>query len=88
MRNTNVKYRVADIATWPLAAESFDCIVTIATLHHLSSEVVLPKVAMALKVGGVLVALDLVQADGVLEWVPSGIAVPVAALLKLLHTGR
>src|ERR687895_610056 len=39
----NIEFEVADVLTRELPAEEFDCIATIATLHHLPMADVLPK---------------------------------------------
>ncbi|MEM7532449.1 MAG: class I SAM-dependent methyltransferase [Chloroflexota bacterium] len=57
----NIDFHVADIMTWTLPPEHFDAIVSIATLHHISLELLLPKLQAALKPGGRLVVLDLLQ---------------------------
>ena len=31
----NIDYQIADVAVWDFPKEAFDCIVSIATLHHL-----------------------------------------------------
>ena len=46
---------------WGLPAGQFDAIVSIATLHHVPLEPLLPKLQVALKPGGRLIILDLLQ---------------------------
>ena len=46
---------------WEFPAEKFDAIVSIATLHHLPVESLLPSLKDALKPGGRLVVLDLLD---------------------------
>lgn len=59
----NLEYRCVDIMAWDLPAESFDCIATIATLHHLPSREVLSKLRDGLKPGGVLLVVDLFEPE-------------------------
>lgn len=84
----NIDYRVADFMTLGLPAERFDCIATIATLHHLPVGEVLPKLKGALKPGGVLLVLDLFQAEGLSDALAGALAVPLSLGLRLLRRGR
>ena len=84
----NIDFRVADVMAHDLGAEQFDCIVSIATLHHLPTEEVILKIKRALKRNGVLLLLDLFQAEGILDTLRSGIALPASMALKLLNGSR
>jgi SAM-dependent methyltransferase len=84
----NIDFQVADVMSQNLPAEKFDCIATVATLHHLPLGEVLPKIKSALKVNGVLLILDLFQAEGLFDAVTSALAVPVSIGLKLIRHGR
>ena len=44
---SNVEYRVADVMTHDLGEASFDCIASIATLHHLPAADLLPRLVRA-----------------------------------------
>lgn len=87
-RFTNIDFRVADVLTVGLPAERFDCVATIATLHHLPVADVLPKIKRALKPGGVLLVLDLFEGEGLSDAVRNALAVPVSVGLRLLRSGR
>ena len=50
----NIEFELADVMQRGLPAESFDCIASIATLHHLPLREILLKIKAALKPGGVL----------------------------------
>jgi SAM-dependent methyltransferase len=76
------------VLTLELPAEKFDCIATIATLHHLPTGEVLPKLKGALKPGGVLLVLDLFQAEGLADAFMSALAVPLSLGLRLVRRGR
>ncbi|MDT7808869.1 MAG: hypothetical protein QOJ70_2682 [Acidobacteriota bacterium] len=84
----NIDFQVADVMSRELPAEKFDCIVTVATLHHLPMAEVLPKIKNSLKVDGVLLILDLFQAEGLIDAVTSALAVPVSIGLRLMRQGR
>jgi len=84
----NIDFQVADVMSRELPREKFDCIATVATLHHLPMAEVLPKIKSALKVNGVLLILDLFQAEGLVDAVASALAVPVSIGLKLMRHGR
>lgn len=84
----NIEYQVADVLTFDFSEQQFDCVVSIATLHHLPLESTLQKLRSALKPNGVLLVLDLYQADGLRDGVLDLLAVPVHTILKLKHTGR
>ena len=58
---TNIEFELADVLTYDLPAQGFDCIATIATLHHLPLREVILKLKAALKPGGVLLVLDLFE---------------------------
>ena len=84
----NIDFRVADVLAQELPAERFDCIATIATLHHLPPATVLPKLKSALKPGGVLLVFDLFQADGLFDAVRGALAMPLSVGLRLSKHGR
>jgi len=57
----NIDFKIADVMSYDLPRESFDCIASIATLHHLPLRDVFLKIKAALKPGGVLLILDLFE---------------------------
>jgi ubiquinone/menaquinone biosynthesis C-methylase UbiE len=83
----NITFQVADALSWELPSNHFDCIVSIATLHHLPMEEMLLKIKQALRVNGVLMILDLYQETfpGLFTNLAS---IPVNLILRYLHTGR
>jgi ubiquinone/menaquinone biosynthesis C-methylase UbiE len=87
-RFPNIDFRVADVTALELPAEKFDCIAAIATLHHLPTEEVLSKLKRALKPGGVLLVLDLFQAEGLSDAFTGALAVPLSLGLSLFRRGR
>ncbi|MET0647975.1 MAG: class I SAM-dependent methyltransferase [Pyrinomonadaceae bacterium] len=85
---TNIEFRVADVLALELPAETFDCVVTVATLHHLPMKEVLTKIKGALKAGGVLLVLDLFQTEGLPDAFRSALALPLSLGLRLMRHGR
>lgn len=85
---SNIDFQVADVVSWEMPAEQFDCIVTVATLHHLPMEEMLAKMKNALRVNGVLLVLDLFRSEGLSDVITSALAVPVTIGLKLIRLGQ
>ena len=85
---SNIDFQVADVMAWTLPQEYFDCIASIATFHHLPLEGILIKARDALKVGGVLLILDLYEQRGLAGFFVSALALPVHLALRLIKTGR
>ena len=90
----NLEFQVADAMRWEFPQEQelpkghFDFVCSIATLHHLEQRELLPKIKTALRPGGVLVVLDLVESSGLRERMMDVIGFGVSAGLKLFHNGR
>src|ERR1700687_1479047 len=57
----NIEYQIADVMSYDLPPDHFDCIASIATLHHLPLREIILKMKAALKPGGVLLVLDLFE---------------------------
>jgi ubiquinone/menaquinone biosynthesis C-methylase UbiE len=84
----NVDFQVADATAWECPAARFDCIASIATLHHLPAGTTLTRMRGALKPEGTLIVLDLFQGEGLGDVLTSGLAIPVDVALRLIRTGR
>jgi len=91
----NIEFELADVRERVLPMEGFDCIATIATLHHLPIREILLKMKAALRPGGVLLVLDLFEADrnllrteGLLDTLGNFLAIPVSVSLRVIHQGR
>ena len=84
----NIEFELADVCKQSLPAENFDCVTSIATLHHLPLEEVLGKMKAALKPGGVLLVLDLFEPAGLSDALSNLLAIPVSVSLRLIHQGR
>lgn len=85
---TNVEFQIADFMSYDLPPEGFDCIATIATLHHLPLREALLKLKAALKPGGVLLILDLFKAAGLSDALLNPLAMSVSVSLRLVQHGR
>lgn len=84
----NLEFQLADASAWPFPPERFDCIASIATLHHVDPRALLPRMRDALRPGGVLLVLDLVSKESLLDLARAALAVAVSGALRLAHTGR
>ena len=84
----NIEFQLANIRQVSLPAEGFDCIASIATLHHLPWNETLLQIKAALAPGGTLLILDLFQAAGWLDALVNLVAVPMSVGLRLKYQGR
>ncbi|MBW4507588.1 MAG: class I SAM-dependent methyltransferase [Scytonematopsis contorta HA4267-MV1] len=80
----NIDFQVGDVLQLQLPVEQFDAIVSIATLHHLPVEELLPNLKSALKPGGRLVILDLLEYESLQDSLSDVIAVPLNWLFQIL----
>jgi 2-polyprenyl-3-methyl-5-hydroxy-6-metoxy-1,4-benzoquinol methylase len=85
---SNVAYETADVMTWDFPTEKFNCIASIATLHHLPLGTMLEKMRDSLAPGGVLLVLDIYRAESAADLAVSAAAVPVNLLLRLVKARR
>jgi len=60
----NVEYVVGDMTTIPLESGSFDCVVSLNTLHHVDSAQALLAMRDALRPGGTLLIADVLDRSG------------------------
>ena len=84
----NINFEVADAITREFPDEEFDCIVSIATLHHLPLEIMMRKIKKMLRVGGTFIGLDLFRIEGMSDVFTSAVAFPTNAALTFIKTGR
>jgi ubiquinone/menaquinone biosynthesis C-methylase UbiE len=85
---SSIEFQVADATRWVFPVGAFDCVASIATLHHLPMEETLLKMRKALKVGGTLAILDLYESAGLADVLAGMVAMPVSSVLRLVKTGR
>ena len=79
----NIDFQVGDILQWEFPVEQLDAIVSIATIHHLPVESLLPKLKSALKPGGRLVILDLLDYENLQDSLSDLIAVPLNWIFQM-----
>jgi SAM-dependent methyltransferase len=84
----NIDYQVADVLTWECEPKAFDCIASIATLHHLPIEETLMKLKHALRPNGTLLILDLYRGKGPADRRSSLVLFPLSVVLKAAHNRR
>ncbi len=78
----NIDYQVADLPEWEFVAGTYDCVVSIATLHHLPLFTALEIMRAALAPGGTLLVLDLYRQATPLDWLTNLVTIPAHLLLK------
>lgn len=81
----NITFQVANMLTWEFPREHFDAIVSIATLHHLPVEKLLPDLQTALVPGGKIVILDLLKHESIQDSLSDVVAVPLNWVLRALR---
>ena len=84
----NLEFQLADAMTWNFPQSHFDFICSIATLHHLQQRELFVKIKDALKPGGVLAVLDLVESNSLVERMLDVIGFGVSGSLRLINNGR
>ncbi len=92
---SNIEFQVADVIAWDFPGETFDCIASLATLHHLPLRETLLRMRDSLKIGGVLLVLDLferarnvLEPEGLFDSVLNAVAIPTSVSLRFLHHRR
>lgn len=85
---TNIDYKVGDFFNLDLKLAHFDCIVMIATLHHLPNEQVLKRVKQLLAPNGVLILHDILRPEGKFEKLANLVRVPVSLFSRYFRTGK
>lgn len=72
----------------PFTENQYDCVVSIATVHHLPMERFLANVRDALRPGGTILILDLYKQETLGDYLLSLVASPLNILILLLKTGH
>lgn len=85
---SNIAFQVADVLQWELPVKQFDMIVSIATLHHIPVENLLPALKSALKPGGKLVILDLLAQENWQDKLSDFIAIPLHKLFQRMENNH
>lgn len=84
----NLEFILGDFLQLVFPAESYDCIVTIAALHHLPSDTAINKMKLLLRPGGVLIIHDLLEPDGLFDKALDFIRLPLSMTIRFWQTGR
>ena len=81
--------------SWNFRSETFDCIASLATFPHVPLRETLSRMRDSLKIGGVLLVLDLFvrernvfKPEGLFDLVLNAVAIPTSVSLRFLHNGR
>jgi SAM-dependent methyltransferase len=85
---SNLEFVLDDFLQANFQAESFDCIVTIATLHHLPLDKTLMRIKSLLRPGGVLILHDLLAAGGYIDRAFDAVRLPLSMAAQFWRTGR
>ena len=88
---SNLRYTCADFLEAEFPPDSFDCVASIATLHHLPLRETLERIKSLLKPGGRLLVLDLYRARTPLDYLfcaAGVIANPFMKMTRGWHTSE
>lgn len=84
----NLEFVVGDFLELALPPATYDCVITIATLHHLPFGETLKKMKALLRPGGVLLLHDLLTDKTFIDQVLNTVKVPINRTLNFWRTGR
>lgn len=85
---SNLEFVLCDFLQANLPAESYDCIVTLATLHHLPLDEAIGKIKSLLRPGGVLILHDMLAHSGHIDKALDVVRVPISMAVRFWRTGR
>ena len=85
---SNLEFQIGDVLAWDFPYEQFDCIASIATLHHMPLDSVLQKMKAGLKPGGVLLILDLYKSESMSDRLTDLFSICLGMILVPVMTGR
>ena len=81
----NIAYQQADFLNADLSQNSYDVIVSIASIHHMDLELALIKMKELLQPSGKLLILGLYKEETLLDYVYSTVSVPVNLICLKWH---
>jgi 2-polyprenyl-3-methyl-5-hydroxy-6-metoxy-1,4-benzoquinol methylase len=85
----NIELVCAEMFDWlGRASDAYDCIITVATLHHVDVRAALRSMAQALKPGGTLLVIDLVDRPGWRRYAPLNMLALLTATIRNLRYAR
>lgn len=82
-----VAFRCCDFLAADFEAESFDCVISAATIHHLPLAETIKKMIALVKPGGCLIIHDLRSDSGIFDMIRSRVALVRDALGRFVKTG-
>jgi ubiquinone/menaquinone biosynthesis C-methylase UbiE len=85
---SNLEFVLGDFLQLPLSADSYDSIVTIATLHHLPVAEALTKMKAMLRPGGLLLLHDLLATGGLPDKALDFLRLPINKAVRFWQTGK
>ena len=81
----NIYYKRADFLKIDLSEDSYDAIVSIASLHHMDLEAALQKMKLLLRPSGKLLILGLYREKSIFDYIYSAISVPINLIYLNWH---
>lgn len=87
-KNEKIDFLIGDIMDFDIGVEKYDCIASIATVHHLPIREFFIKVKESLKESGVFLVLDLYKAETIADYLITAIAFPINTFKMLIMEGR
>ncbi|HWS99189.1 MAG TPA: methyltransferase domain-containing protein [Pyrinomonadaceae bacterium] len=84
----NLQFILGDFLRLDLPPETYDCVVTTTTLHHLPLAQALGKMKSLIRPGGVLIVHDLLEPDGLFDTALNFVRLPVSCAMRFRRTGR
>lgn len=83
----NIKYFKADYLNYNFPENHFDCIISIASLHHINFDSFAVKAKHDLKPGGKLIIIDLLQDNFIGKMLNASVSVPLSIAKNIYHNG-
>jgi ubiquinone/menaquinone biosynthesis C-methylase UbiE len=84
----NLQFILGDFLRLDFPPETYDCVVTTTTLHHLPRDEALRRMKSLLRPGGVLILHDLLDPDGLFDAALDFVRLPVSCAARFWRTGR
>lgn len=85
---SNLEFVLDDFLQAELPAESYDCIVTLAALHHMPLKDALSRIKSLLRPGGVLILHDMQAASGHIDRAFDIVRMPISVAARFWQRGR
>lgn len=83
----NIKYFTADYLNYDFPKNHFDCIITMAVLHHINFDSFAEKVKHDLKPNGRLIVIDLLQNNFLENAINASVSIPLGIAKNIYHNG-